>query len=412
MSVPVTVHSFSGEPDDDIQPGEFLKMFRRFILYARITENDLIVQSFGDHLKFASPADEWFKELDANKPWKEVEISFLDRFPPVERAKRTETELERELCELRLKVEDLGKKEKYAGEEVYTHVIFAEKALSLAKQAKINTGSNSIWKVRDELPEIIRQKVKEMYPNWAEFCTAIKAVEMAHIRDGVKKYQKEKEEKERTETAIAGLQCMHQQQRRIPNTPMSPMSTISQTMQSTTLRGQRGNQSATRSTPNTNPFMSQFGGQGTLFRPPPPPVTEGDRDALKHSLAMYPMQPNTQAGITTWQGQLREWKMKNGENTEITAVTGFPLRPGGAPPGSGECYGCRFVGHRHNTQQCTTGQINPRERTFRTICGHILCSTTACQVNFIDDADSEFDWLNDQAFKAAPSQGNGEGPLA
>ena len=158
--------------------------------------------------------------------------------------------------------------------------------------------------------------------------------------------------------------------------------------------------------------MSQFGGQGTLFRPPPPPVTEGDRDALKHSLAMYPMQPNTQAGITTWQGQLREWKMKNGENTEITAVTGFPLRPGGAPPGSGECYGCRFVGHRHNTQQCTTGQINPRERTFRTICGHILCSTTACQVNFIDDADSGFDWLNDQAFKAALSQGNGEGPLA
>ena len=130
-------------------------MFCHFILYARITENDLIVQLFGDHLKFASPADKWFKELDTNKPWKEVKISFLDCFPPVERAKQTETELERELCKLRLKVEDLGKKEKYAGEEVYTTVIFMEKALSLAKQAKINTGSNSIWKVCDELPEII-----------------------------------------------------------------------------------------------------------------------------------------------------------------------------------------------------------------------------------------------------------------
>jgi len=80
---------------------------------------------------------------------------------------------------LRLKVEDLGKKERYAGEDVYTHVIFAEKALSLTKQAKINTGSNSIWKVRDELPDIIRQKVKETYSTWNEFCAAIKAVEIA-----------------------------------------------------------------------------------------------------------------------------------------------------------------------------------------------------------------------------------------
>jgi hypothetical protein len=72
---------------------------------------------------------------------------FLEHFPLVEKVKRTETELERELCKLRLKVEDLGKKEKYPGEGVYTHVIFAEKALSLAKQVKISTSLNSIWKV-------------------------------------------------------------------------------------------------------------------------------------------------------------------------------------------------------------------------------------------------------------------------
>jgi len=103
-----------------------------------------------------SPADEWFQELDTKDlAWKDVEAAFLSRFPPIKRAKRTETELERELCEMRLKVEDLGKKEKYVGEDVYTHVIFAEKALSLAKQEKISTGSNSIWKVRDKLPDII-----------------------------------------------------------------------------------------------------------------------------------------------------------------------------------------------------------------------------------------------------------------
>jgi len=156
MSAPFTMHSFSSEPGDNVQPGEFLKTFRRFITYTHITENASIIESFGDHLKYSSPADEWFQELDVkDKTWKDVERAFLDCFPPVEKAKRMETELERELCELRLKVEDLRKKEKYAGEEVYTHVIFTEKALSLAKQAKISTGSNSIWKVHNELPDII-----------------------------------------------------------------------------------------------------------------------------------------------------------------------------------------------------------------------------------------------------------------
>ena len=219
------------------------------------------------------------------------------------------------------------------------------------------------------------------------------------------------------EAAIAGLQHVQQQQRRLPAAPMSPMSSVSQAMQSTTLGGQRGNQSAARNTPqttatNTNPFMSQSGGQGTLFRPPPPPVTQANRDVLRLSLTTYPMQPNTQASISTWHEQLREWKAKNGETAEVTASTGFPLRPGGAAPGSGECYGCGMIGHRCSAQQCTTGQINPRERTFRTICGRILRFMPTSQVNFVNDADDEFNWLNDQALKPAPSQGNGGGPPA
>jgi len=322
MSVPITVCSFSGEPDDNVQPGEFLKTFHRFTMYTCITENELIIESFGDHLKYASPADNWFKELADKTTWKKVEAVFLEHFPPIERAKSTETELEWELCELRLKVEDLGKKEKYVGEEVYTHVIFAERALILVK---ISTGSNSIWKVRDQLPDIIWQKVKETYSTWTEFCTAIKGVEMAHIRDGVKKHQKEKEEKERTEVAIASLQCLHQQQQRhLPVTPISPMSNVSQGLQSTTLGGHCNN-TPRANTANTNPFASLSGGQGNLFHPAPLPVTEADQSMLTQSLAAYPMQPNTKVGIAAWHNQLRDWRMKNRETAQITANTGFPL---------------------------------------------------------------------------------------
>ena len=53
--------------------------------------------------------------------------------------KKTKLELERELAEMKIKVEDLGTMEKYRGEDVYTHMVFAEKILDLAKQAKIET---------------------------------------------------------------------------------------------------------------------------------------------------------------------------------------------------------------------------------------------------------------------------------
>jgi len=174
---------------------------------------------------------------------------------------------------------------------------------------------------------------------------------MAHIRDGVKKYQKEKEERERTEAAIAGLQRM-QQQRRLPAAPMTPVSSVSHAMQATTLAQQSSQNTVSNALPSVatsnNPFANSSGGQGNLFRPPLPPVMEADRDMLNHSLSVYPIQPNTAAGIATWHNHLRDWKVKNGENAQIMVSTGFPLRPGGAPPGSGECYGCGQVGRRRS----------------------------------------------------------------
>ena len=129
-----------------------------------IMEDACMISSFENYLKYNSPADEWFKEQEAAQTkWKDLEKAFLICFLPIQKVKKSELELERELCELRLTVEELGRKVKYAGEDVWSHVVFTKKALSLAWQAKINTGSNSIWKVRDELPDIIRQKVKETH---------------------------------------------------------------------------------------------------------------------------------------------------------------------------------------------------------------------------------------------------------
>ena len=92
------------------------------------------------------------------------------------KATKTAPELERELGAMRMKTEELGKTEKYRGEDVYTHMVFAERILDLAKRAKIEGSMSGLWNVRDELPEILREKIPENQTSWTAFAQAIKDI--------------------------------------------------------------------------------------------------------------------------------------------------------------------------------------------------------------------------------------------
>jgi hypothetical protein len=71
--------------------------------------------------------------------------------------------------------------------------------------------------------------------------------------------------------------------------------------------------------------------------------------------------------------------VKNGDGL-ITAETGFPLRPGGAEPGSGECFQCGQVGHRRDMGQCRTTAINGGGQfpvSDVHVTSHMSCDTVA-----------------------------------
>ena len=121
--------------------------------------------------------------------WLELEQGFKVRFPNIKKATKTALELERELGAMRMTMEELGKTEKYRGEDVYTHMIFTEKILDLAKRAKVEMSTSGLWSVRDELPEVLWEKIPEDQANWAAFAQAIKGVDMGHICEGVRKYK-------------------------------------------------------------------------------------------------------------------------------------------------------------------------------------------------------------------------------
>ena len=64
---------------------------------------------------------------------------------------------------MRIKPEELGRTEKYWGEDMYTHVIFTEKIIDLALRAKIETTTSlGLFILRDNLPEILQDKIPEI----------------------------------------------------------------------------------------------------------------------------------------------------------------------------------------------------------------------------------------------------------
>ena len=106
---------------------------------------------------------------------------------------KTIVEREREIEETILKVEDLGMTVIYKGVKMEAHKAFVRKVHSLAQRAGIDNMGGGIWRVRDKLPRVIKNKVKESYGTWCEFCKAIESIESSYIRD---KLQEDKEEKE------------------------------------------------------------------------------------------------------------------------------------------------------------------------------------------------------------------------
>ena len=170
-----------------------------------------------------------------------------------------------------------------------------------------------------------------------------------------------------------------------------------------------------------NPFGSG-GGQGNLFnqgqpnrRPmftpqPQQRNLEEETKIIKDSIALYPLQPITEEGLKVYREQMNAWHQRNG-NVQPTKTTGFPLRPGGAQPGSGECYKCGITGHRG--LDCNLGNMIPKfEGNFRAICGSILNPhRPPIQVNLVTAETDEFPWANG-VFNSSQQQGNGEGPSA
>jgi hypothetical protein len=351
------VDPFHGDKEDE-NPEDFLRSFFRRMGTA---SDDVRKQQFKYFLQADSVADEWFEELQlADKAsWKTIEDAFNMRWPRKKAAKKTTEEYEDEITGLHLKTEELGKKERTAGREVYSHIAWADKMATVVKGAKIETTTTYIGQVRKELPKPLKEKIGAGHADWTAFLQAVHDVDVDYIRDAVDLWKKEQIEQETLRKRVQQLEKL----------TASPTAPLRQQMLTLGIGNPPPNptqqQRQTLTTP-ANPFTSTTGGRGNLFQTPQigsttqnnnprPPATQTDRVALLACLQKYPHHPDTEAGRQAHRAQQADWVKTHGIGTFITESTPYPLRPGTQPVGSGECFTCGFSGHMGRRDGSTCG---------------------------------------------------------
>ena len=400
------VTPFHGDKDDE-NPEDFLRsFFRRMGTIGRERWKD----QFRNFVQADSVADEWFDDLpDADKKdWDAIEAAFRKRWPRKKAVKKTTTEYEEEITGLKLKVEDLGKKEKTGGREVYSHIVWADKMLTIVQGAKLEATTTYIGHVRKELPKIIKEKVGANHVDWTAFLQAIRDVDVDHIREGVDMWEKEQIEKDALKKRVQQLEKL----------TASPTAPIRQQMSSFGIGSPNPRQKQQAPAPQGNPLTSPAGGRGNLFYSPQakipqqnstprPPATQADRDALLTRLQKYPQHPDTDAGRQAHAAQQVDWVKNHGLSSYVTELTPYPLRPGTLPVGSGECFTCGFDGHLGRRDGSTCGgnrALHPNEQAWRAISSRILKQTrAAANIQLVTVDDYGTTWQDVQGKEEGPS---------
>ena len=409
-----TIKPFQGDQEDE-NPEDFLRAF-----YRRMGNNsdDTRKAQFPYYLQADSPADDWFAELVDNEKntWADVETAFKKRWPRKKQAKKTVEEYEEEITEQKLKTEDLAKKEKVAGRDVYSHIAWADRMAVIVKGAKIESGNTHIRQVRKDLPDILKEKIGTGHANWDSFLTAVRDVDIDYLRDSMNTWNKKQAEKIAIERRVQLLETVSK----------SPTAPLRQQLSSVAISRQPVPAPAIPATGNnSNPFMNSGGGQGNLrftttpstqqyarpaqtgFIPRPAPTAE-QKAELRNLINSLPHHPDTQAGRQAHQAQQAEWIRVYGFGTRVTEKTPYPLRPGMAPVNSGECFTCGYSGHLgvrtgETCQALGHRPLHPNEQQWRVICARILKEPKVItNVNFVavDDYGTTYQDL----------QGNEEGP--
>ncbi|THV05880.1 hypothetical protein K435DRAFT_587056, partial [Dendrothele bispora CBS 962.96] len=299
------------------------------------------VSTFQLYCSVGSAADEWFDELTAEQ--KSSMASFITafeaRWPKVKAAKKTRAEYEVELLGHKLAEEEVGKKVELYGQEVFTHMAWAEKVRELVQGAGVDITTSSIYlgQVRQNMPDALQDELKGEYASWEEYFKAVKGLSADIVTCISRRLNEARAEKQAIMNQLAELQRMQ-----IPQLPASPTAPLRRAMANTSIG-------------DIPPPRFLAGSQNTVYRRVPgqttntisslPALSEKELTDLRARLDTIPQQPDTLTGQTAYKAQIAAWEQRHGVGTRVDHTKPYPLTPGTAPTCSGECFKCGAHGH-------------------------------------------------------------------
>ncbi|KAK7016441.1 hypothetical protein VNI00_018878 [Paramarasmius palmivorus] len=343
---------YTGEFDDPLDSKNFLRKAEGEMAL-RQYEEAKYADKIHLFLKVGSAADIWYEELEDEVKkggWDDFKKKFLEEFKSATVAKPSASEKRRELLELTIMVDELGKRHEASRE--WTHVCFARQLLDVAKAAGIASTSSDIVGVYEKLPRILKSKALDNAKDWAEFKKSISNIDVKYI----------KEEK-------AVEDHIHALEKRIE----TPSKGLARTLEATSINATMANASkpgasrAPQRSDDSMVFSSTGGGQGNLNynRPRQPPIlNESQKATLCTNIVAYKQHPATQEGIAVYLNEMKTFSLKWG-NARFNENMVFPYAPGTLPPGSGECFVCGKKGHGQGVTCPSTSKIGTKERLWR-----------------------------------------------
>jgi hypothetical protein len=364
IEMPGKVDVFHGDYSKEEEPTEWFMTFQ--LSLPSSWNDDQKVERFQLHLVPNSYADEWFNNLSVldTMSMTVLRAAFFKRWPPTKKPKWSKAQQKERIRGHVLQEEDIGTwiAEGRVGD--YGQNVWAVNVMRLALSMGDVEGMLIEYAI-EGIPTVLKEHLTGEYDTWEEFLEGVRSVPKGKLSTGRQRIA----ENRARDDAVAILQQQIAQMPLRAQTGTTATARPSYRATPTTLAG-----NPLPTSPNIAMSMQrQYGApvapsRGAMVSRPP--LT---RALILEKVAATPQRPNTEAGRRLYDADIENWHRTYG-NEPPSLDRPYPIRPGTATAGTGECFSCGTVTEPpHTGHTCTsTTPIRPYETRWRQIVTSML----------------------------------------